>query len=383
VLATVSDRKTAHSSNSSMIDYYTADVISAQDYYPFGMIMPGRKYSAGNLYRCGFNGKENDNDVKGEGNQQDYGLRIYDPRLVKFLSVDPLTGHYPYYSPYQFAGNNPIAFIDLDGGEPKDPGEYTGQGGSAPTYTKDEKTGKETASKDLYKWIWDKGAWNKTDFGVTKCELKQLFPKGKNSHLQNLETNINLKGAEFGISNYDILSHFLAQAAHETGGFTKEATTEGGLYSAGRVKVVWGEKSYIFQRITEDPTILKDEVRFYNAAYSDANNKWLGNGNEASGDGYAFRGSGYFQLTGKHNYSEFTKFFNKTFGASYSAISANMIGSDNKMAISSAMWFFKVTTLPAIKKGSSFETITKTINAKALGLTERRNFYIDAKKIFN
>jgi RHS repeat-associated protein len=83
------------------------------------MIMPGRKYSAGNLYRYGFNGKENDSEIKGEGNEQDYGMRIYDPRLGKFLSVDPLTKDYPWYTPYQFAGNMPIRAIDLDGGEPK------------------------------------------------------------------------------------------------------------------------------------------------------------------------------------------------------------------------------------------------------------------------
>ncbi len=81
--------------------------------------MPGRKYDAGNKYRYGFNGKENDNEIKGEGNQQDYGLRIYDPKLGKFLSVDPLIHSYPFYSPYHFAGNSPIKFIDLDGGEPK------------------------------------------------------------------------------------------------------------------------------------------------------------------------------------------------------------------------------------------------------------------------
>jgi RHS repeat-associated protein len=80
------------------------------------MLMPGRKYpAAGGLYRYGFNGKENDNEVKGEGNQQDYGMRIYDPRLVKFLSVDPLTKSYPFYTPYSFSGNKPIISIDLDG----------------------------------------------------------------------------------------------------------------------------------------------------------------------------------------------------------------------------------------------------------------------------
>ena len=96
--------------------YYRADVITANDYYPGGMMMPGRKYTALNSsYRYGFNGKENDNDVKGEGNQQDYGMRIYDPRLGRFLSVDPITKKYPELTPYQFASNRPIDGIDLDG----------------------------------------------------------------------------------------------------------------------------------------------------------------------------------------------------------------------------------------------------------------------------
>lgn len=66
-------------------------------------------------YRYGFNGKENDNEVEGEGNQQDYGMRIYDPRIGKFLSVDPLTQDYPWSSPYAFAENDVIRSIDLDG----------------------------------------------------------------------------------------------------------------------------------------------------------------------------------------------------------------------------------------------------------------------------
>lgn len=91
---------------------------SAQDYYPFGMLMPSRTSNSDN-YRFGFNGKENDNEVKGIGDQQDYGMRIYDPRLGRFLSVDPLTLKYPWFSPYQFAGNDPIWATDLDGKEAK------------------------------------------------------------------------------------------------------------------------------------------------------------------------------------------------------------------------------------------------------------------------
>ena len=68
-------------------------------------------------YRFHFNGKEADNEVYGEGNVYDYGFRIYNPRLGKFLSVDPLTKSFPWYSPFHFAGNKPIGSIDIDGRE--------------------------------------------------------------------------------------------------------------------------------------------------------------------------------------------------------------------------------------------------------------------------
>ncbi|MFO0355758.1 MAG: RHS repeat domain-containing protein [Sphingobacteriaceae bacterium] len=85
-------------------------------YYPFGSQMPGRLYNSAN-YRYGFNGKENDNEVKGVGNEQDYGMRIYDGRLGKFLSVDPLFKDFAWNSPYSFAENDVIRSIDLDGQE--------------------------------------------------------------------------------------------------------------------------------------------------------------------------------------------------------------------------------------------------------------------------
>ncbi len=107
--------KLQHTTNGTTSDYYTADVVTANDYYPFGMVIPGRKYSAGTGYRYGFNGKENDSEVKGECNQQDYGFRIYDPRIGRFLSEDPVTQEYPELTPYQFASNTPIQAIDLDG----------------------------------------------------------------------------------------------------------------------------------------------------------------------------------------------------------------------------------------------------------------------------
>ena len=121
ILTTITDKKIAvpSTTNSSLIDHFTADIATAQDYYPFGMLMPGRTFTASTAtnYRYGFNGKENDNEVKGVGNQIDYGARYYDPRSGRFMSVDPLTRKYPALSPYQFASNNPVWALDVDGKE--------------------------------------------------------------------------------------------------------------------------------------------------------------------------------------------------------------------------------------------------------------------------
>jgi len=75
--------------------------------------MVGREFVGDTVagYRFGFNGKEGDNGTQ----TQDYGMRIYDSRLGRFLSVDPITRDYPMLTPYQFASNTPIAAIDLDG----------------------------------------------------------------------------------------------------------------------------------------------------------------------------------------------------------------------------------------------------------------------------
>lgn len=94
---------------------YTADVKSFSDYYAFGMQMPGRFASDG--YRYGFNGKETDSEVSGQGNSIDYGLRMYDPRLARFKSLDPLAKSFPWNSPFSFAEGSPIENIDLDGAE--------------------------------------------------------------------------------------------------------------------------------------------------------------------------------------------------------------------------------------------------------------------------
>jgi RHS repeat-associated protein len=70
--------------------------------------MPGRT-TEGGTYRYGFNGKETDQET----GIQDYGMRWYLPNIARFPSVDPLTESYPFYTPYQFASNNPQWFMNF------------------------------------------------------------------------------------------------------------------------------------------------------------------------------------------------------------------------------------------------------------------------------
>ncbi|MES2655513.1 MAG: RHS repeat-associated core domain-containing protein [Bacteroidota bacterium] len=111
VLVVVSDKKIQQCS-STVVTSYLADVVSANDYSPFGAPLAGRSYTAPNTkYRFGFNGKENDDETQ----TQDYGMRIYNYKLGRFLSVDPLSNFYAWNSTYAFAENVVISCIDLDG----------------------------------------------------------------------------------------------------------------------------------------------------------------------------------------------------------------------------------------------------------------------------
>ncbi|NJC26609.1 RHS repeat domain-containing protein [Neolewinella antarctica] len=104
-------------STADRVEYTIPEIITAADYLPFGLAMNRDPDSrSGKNYRYGFNGKEKDDDGEwGDLTQYDYGFRIYNPGIARFLSVDPLMKIYPMLTPYQFASNRPIDGIDLDG----------------------------------------------------------------------------------------------------------------------------------------------------------------------------------------------------------------------------------------------------------------------------
>lgn len=108
VNTTISDRKY------TLDNAYEADIQSAQDYYPFGMLTPGRNVRASG-YRFGFQGMEMDQDVKGEGNSYSTEFRQYDARVGRWLSLDPLGDNFSNVSPLTAFNNNPVLLADHNG----------------------------------------------------------------------------------------------------------------------------------------------------------------------------------------------------------------------------------------------------------------------------
>mgnify|MGYP006266441223 CR=1 FL=1 len=106
VQTVVSDRKVPQ------VDGFVADVVSAADYYPFGMLMPGRNLEADG-YDYGFQGMEKDDEIKGLGNAYTTEFRQYDPRAGRWLSTDKV--YKAYESPYSAFANNPSNVLDPNG----------------------------------------------------------------------------------------------------------------------------------------------------------------------------------------------------------------------------------------------------------------------------
>ena len=113
---TISDKKIGVDNNSDgIIDYYNADVVTANDYYPFGMIMPGRKYeqTPGKSYRYSINGQEKEKELNENITTALYWE--YDSRIGRRWNVDPVFKEYE--SPYAAFGNNPIWNMDPNGAD--------------------------------------------------------------------------------------------------------------------------------------------------------------------------------------------------------------------------------------------------------------------------
>jgi len=89
-------------------------VVTADDYYPFGLQMPGRSYNiafSGNQYKFGSKELDDENNL----NLYHFEARMYDPQIGRFTTIDPHSYNYPGWTPYNYAANNPILITDPTG----------------------------------------------------------------------------------------------------------------------------------------------------------------------------------------------------------------------------------------------------------------------------
>ena len=163
---------------------------------------------------------------------------------------------------------------------------------------------------------------------------------------------------KFNITTNLRLAHFLSQCGHESGGF--KAVSENLNYSADGLKKIFGK--YFPGNLNE--SYAKQPEKIASRVYGNR----MGNGDEASKEGYKFRGRGYIQLTGKANYTKFTQFIGEDCVANPDLVAT-------KYPLASAAFFFDSNKLWAIcDKGADDATVTsvtKRVNGGTLGLSDR------------
>ena len=154
---------------------------TCSDYSPFGVELDGRTVSGG--YRFGYQGSEKDDEFKGDGKSIDFGARMHDPRLGRWLSPDPKFALQPGWSPYKFGLNNPIIFVDPEGKT-----EFYSNG----------------------KWIGTDGVDNNLVAKVTDRKVRRAIIKsttqGLNYEAQSINTAAESKNGMFLI-NKDVLNY--------------------------------------------------------------------------------------------------------------------------------------------------------------------------------
>jgi putative chitinase len=166
------------------------------------------------------------------------------------------------------------------------------------------------------------------------------------------------------------LAHFLAQCGHESGGF--KAVSENLNYGAAGLQSIF--KKYFTAESAKE--FERKPERIANIVYANR----MGNGNQASGEGYKFRGRGYIQLTGKDNYSAFDKTVEDDILASPDLVAT-------KYPLLSAAWFFHKNGLHKIADEGATDAVvtkvTKRVNGGTIGLPDRIKHFNEYNNLLN
>lgn len=202
---------------------------------------------------------------------------------------------------------------------------------------------------------------------ITLNLLQQLCPKTKTAMLQQYVDSLNDVVDYYDISKTtERTACFLAQIIHESGGFT--AVRENLNYGAAGLMTTF--KKY-FPTIELAKEYERQPARIANRVYANR----MDNGPESSGDGWKFRGRGLIQITGRYNYTQFSK------GLKVSLDECVEYMETPEGAVSSAGWFWDNNELNKYCDKNDFIGLTKRINGGTNGLEDRKHHYELALKL--
>jgi putative chitinase len=201
---------------------------------------------------------------------------------------------------------------------------------------------------------------------ITVEILKQLCPKTKESVLKKYALALHETAEYYDMyANKKRAAAFLAQIAHESGGFN--FVKENLNYSA---KGLMGTFKKYFPNEALAKQYERQPEKIANRVYANR----MSNGDEASGDGYKFCGRGLIQLTGRANYTKFSQDLGISLDETVKYLETP------EGAVSSAGWFWDQNNLNQWCDKDDFVTLTKRINGGTIGLEDRKHHYEIALK---
>jgi putative chitinase len=190
--------------------------------------------------------------------------------------------------------------------------------------------------------------------------LDQLKQMVKNPHIEHWYEAIDQLLPEYDINTPGRVAAFIAQCAHESGSFV--FVKENLNYRAASLRKTFGK--YFTDDATAAAYANKPE-KIANRVYANR----MGNGDEASGDGYRFCGRGLIQLTGRDNYTFFA-------GSLYIPVEeASEYLATFEGATQSACWFWEINNLNRFADAGDIKGLTKAINGGYIGLEDRIRHY--------
>lgn len=192
-------------------------------------------------------------------------------------------------------------------------------------------------------------------------QLEQLIPTNK--HVEHWFDALEQLLPDYEINTPQRIAAFVAQCAHESNNFT--AVEENLNYKAASLRKLFGKYFPTDELAQQYASKVNKQQAIANRIYASR----MGNGDEASGDGYKYRGRGLIQLTGKSNYQNFADSIEVTpeEAAEYMATFEG--------AAQSACWFWETNNLNKWADVGDIEKMTKIINGGTIGLEDRKKHY--------